>query len=229
MKTTIKTITAVATASLLINSATAIVINPIPTYPSGERGVAVTEPFNLYATGGDVQVSYLGWAGAAYNEYLFLAAAVVPGASVTTLPKTGTQIFQDKSGPEGPVDLGNYAAGTELVFGLYVNNTGKTYYSGAGSRNDDGTVHLFGYNNYLTEGTTYMGFEDLPASNADDNYADLRFTVTGAASVLPKSVPDNDAGTFTLLLGAGMILVPWSLHARRQHRQANLQLLTVLK
>jgi len=218
MKTVNKILATFAGATLLVNSAWATIITTIPAYPGGIHNVAVTKPFNVYATGGDVEVSYLGLAGAHYIDYFFLAAAVLPGASVTTLPITGTSIFQNQTGPTGPVDLGNFAAGSELIFGIRVNNTGKTYYSGAGSRNDDGVIHMYGVNNYLTQGTTYLGFEDLPASIADFNYADMRITVTGVTNV-PKSIPDNNTGTFTLLLVAGMVLVPWTLRARRHQRQ----------
>ena len=39
------------------------------------------------------------------------------------------------------VDLGNFSAGTELVFRLFVNNTGYSYFTGPASRNPDGQIH----------------------------------------------------------------------------------------
>jgi len=60
--------------------------------------------------------------------------------------------------PSGSVvDLGAFAAGEELVFYIYVRDTGETFYSGPGSRNTDGIVHAAVTD--LGGGAFHVGFE----------------------------------------------------------------------
>jgi hypothetical protein len=56
MKTSPSLLAAAVTSGLaLVPTASAI-----PTYRGGDRGIPVSQPFSVYANGGDVQVSYLG-------------------------------------------------------------------------------------------------------------------------------------------------------------------------
>jgi hypothetical protein len=93
------------------------------------------------------------------------------------------------------VDLGIFPAGTELVFGEYVRNTGQTFYSGLGSRNADGDVHAYVTSTGPTK--VFVGFEDLLASSSDFNYNDITFTMDNLSAV---EVPEP--GLLALLLGA---------------------------
>lgn len=72
------------------------------------------------------------------------------------------------------VRLGPFAAGTELVFKMFVRDTQNTFMMGAGSANPDGIPHAevtcFG------DGTAKVGFED-EMGGGDLNYADLIFAV----------------------------------------------------
>jgi hypothetical protein len=73
--------------------------------------------------------------------------------------------------PEGnEVDLGMFVGGDELIFALYVRNTGLTYYTGPGERNPDGQVHAAVAQ--LANGEYMIGFEDL-YGGGDRDYDDL--------------------------------------------------------
>lgn len=162
-----------------------------PWYPTPNGGSAVTGGQELFSSGGDVTVTFLGPTSAAYDEELFVA-----------MPSLGYGLFMDNhsTGNGTTYDLGVIPAGTEIEFGLDVFNTGNLWFDGPGSRNSDNTVHAYMVNNY--EGlanTTYVGFEDLAASVADFNYVDEVYAFTGASSA---SVPDSSS---TLpLLGVGL-------------------------
>ena len=162
--------------------------------PSGFYGVPVAVGEQLFAAGGPVYVTDLGPTGAGYSEDLFVAS-----------PANSFGLFMNNHAtPNGTTYyLGNYAAGTEIEFGLYVFNTGNTWYDGPGSRNVDGDVHAYMVNDY--EGfanTTYVGFEDLYGPVADFNYTDEVYAFTGvAASVNPPAVPDSASTVGLLGLG----------------------------
>jgi hypothetical protein len=169
-------------------------LNPAgPTYPfpSGQDGVPVTVGQELFASGGPVYVTDLGPTGASYDEDLFVS-----------MPSTGYGIFMnDHSTPNGTTyDLGTFAAGTEIVFGLDVTTTGNVWYDGPGTRNADGVVHAYMVNDY--EGlanTTYVGFEDESYPGGDFNYVDERYAFTGVAAA-----PAPDASSTLTLLGIGV-------------------------
>jgi hypothetical protein len=96
------------------------------------------------------------------------------------------------------VDLGSFTAGTELVFSLYVYNTGNTFYSGANSRNPDGMAHarVFDEDN---SGWTAVHWEDLfgdPEGSAGFN--DLYFSFTNVSA---GGVPDVSSTSALLALG----------------------------
>jgi len=171
--------------------------------PSGTTGVPVTSGQELFASGGPIYVTDLGPTAAGYDEQLFVE-----------MPNTGYGLFMDNhsTGNGTTYYLGTYAAGTEFEFGLDVLTTGDVWYDGPGSRNSDGAVHAYMVNNY--EGlanTTYVGFEDEPASFADFNYVDEVYAFTGAASV--QVVPEP--ATYGALAGLGMIVVSLRSQFRR--------------
>jgi hypothetical protein len=72
--------------------------------------------------------------------------------------------------------LGPYPVGTEVIFGLRVENTGDHWQSGPTSRNDDGVVH--GAATYLGACRWAFGFEDL-RGGGDLDYNDVMFEVAG--------------------------------------------------
>ena len=87
-----------------------------------------TEGFVVIAGGGDVVATYQG-NSASYSNDLYLE-------------NTGAFLFNNHANSPGDsVDLGTFAAGTELVFRMHVNNTGYDYFTGPASRNPDGAAH----------------------------------------------------------------------------------------
>lgn len=137
---------------------------------------------------GEVVAKFLGHT-AGYTNLLFLSA---PGNILGT-------IFNNHTTPIGTtVSLGNFTAGTELIFAINVLNTGDTFYSGPASRNADGLAHAVVDDAFsLTE--TYVGFEDL-YGGGDKDYDDLQFSFTNVKGTSqPPGVPDSGS---TALLGA---------------------------
>jgi hypothetical protein len=158
----------------------------------GFAGVATTQadPIlggQIFATGGSVYATFTG-SDAGYDNLLFFATT-----------SSGT-IFEGHATVVGTtVYLGDFAAGTELEFGLN-NQQGNIWYTGSGSRNTDGLAHALVDGS--TPGIVSVGFEDLNGGG-DKDYNDLEFTVRNA------TVPDT-AGTLLLLGGALIGLLGFS-------------------
>ena len=74
------------------------------------------------------------------------------------------------------VNLQSVAAGSELKFRIDVLNTGDTFYSGAGSQNPDGRIHVAV--TYLGECRWHIGFEDQ-FGGGDQDYDDINLIITG--------------------------------------------------
>lgn len=87
------------------------------------------------------------------------------------------------------VDLGMFQEGDELVFSVYVRNTGMTYYTGDGSRNPDGIVHAAVTD--LGDGEFHVGFEDL-FGGGDLDYDDVNFIVTTTGIAVTDDDLDDD-------------------------------------
>lgn len=76
------------------------------------------------------------------------------------------------------VTLGTFPAGTELVFGITVRETGVTFKMGPGSRNPDRVAHAVV--ECLGDGNANVSFEDK--LNSDDlDYNDVRFQIRQVA------------------------------------------------
>lgn len=92
---------------------------------------------------------------------------------------------------EGQVtNLGKFPAGTELIFRLYVQNTGYNYYTGPASRNSDGYIHVI--ISALDSSTVHVGFEDLHFLG-DKDFNDHMFKVSGAYGGSKPKEPDSGA------------------------------------
>lgn len=166
-------------------------------FPQPGTGTPISTPVTLIANGGDVKVTFQANT-ATYDDYLFLFAPA-PAWPFQAPPTTGNYIFWNHdpnlTAGSSTIDLGIFPAGTELVFGEYVRNTGQIFYSGLGSRNPDGDVHAYIIG--TGQDTVFVGFEDLLASAPSDfNYNDITFTMENLNAVV---VPEP--GAVSLICG----------------------------
>lgn len=145
-------------------------------------------------TDGDVIAKFLGHT-AGYSNDLYLSS---PSNSIGLIFNNQTAVWGST------VNLGSFAAGTELIFQIYVQNTGYNFFSGPAWRNPDNLVHAVVDDEYsATE--TFVGFEDL-YGGGDLDYDDLMFSFTnvkGTNQPPTPSVPDSGA---TAMLCAGALL-----------------------
>ncbi len=136
-----------------------------------------TEGLPVIATGGDVTATYLG-SGAGYINFLYFEPNSAPPVSVFN---NQTSVFNST------LDLGSFAAGTQLNFRLNVTNTGNNFYTGAAALTPDNQPQARVQANYLVPGTTLVSFEDLYGGPYD--YNDLSFSLTNTTNQA-TSVPE---------------------------------------
>ncbi|MDP2316898.1 MAG: hypothetical protein Q8P41_28660 [Pseudomonadota bacterium] len=91
--------------------------------------------------------------------------------------------------PGTEYDLGVFAEGDELIFSIYVRNSGYTYYSGPGSRNPDGLVHAAVVER--SDGSFLIGFEDL-YGGGDRDYNDINLIVEADIQIVADDGVDTD-------------------------------------
>jgi len=154
-------------------------------FPIADPG---TEGFSVVVgTTGDVTARYEGNSAAFSNDLLL----------------NGSFIFNNHASAVGSVvDLGSFAAGTELIFQLHVNNTGNNFFTGPASRNPDNHEHARVQDEW-EPGRTLVSFEDL--FNGPFVYNDLSFSFTNTRSVpVVPSIPEPQ--TYALMLaGLGVM------------------------
>ena len=101
----------------------------------------------LFASGGDVIAHFMGHTAGFTNElYLFSASDLTTPLAVTaTVGSLGAgQIFVKQTSPVGSqVNLGSFAAGTELVFAIYVQDSDDLFFMGL-FETDGAAYGLFG-------------------------------------------------------------------------------------
>ena len=108
--------------------------------------------------------------------------------STLILQNTGQSLFQNKSATIGQtISLGTFTAGTELVFGLAVKNTGHTFFTGGGGLNPDGIAHAFADDTFGEDSEVLVGFEDL-FGGGDKDYNDHKFSFRNVASVIEEII-----------------------------------------
>ena len=171
----------------------------------------------LFATGGEVTVTFLGQS-AQFTNHLHLFSA-----SDLSTPLQ-SDIFINTTAIVGQtVSLGSFAAGTELVFAIQVEQSGMLFFTGPGSRNQDGLAHAAvddglppefpGYGG-LPAGALAVGFEDI-FGGGDFDYNDLAFAFSNLRSGAPMGISNLSAPIETtvtpvpepatlLLLGSGL-------------------------
>jgi hypothetical protein len=154
----------------------------------------------LVATGGPVIAEFMGHTAGFTNDlYVFdindLTTPLPVTATVGSLGQ-GLIFTNTTTPPTTQVNLGNFAAGTELVFGIHVRNTGFTYYMGPGVRNPDGLAHAATDNGLppqfppygaIPAGFVGVGFEDI-FGGGDLDYDDLGFAFSNVRVQAPEPV-----------------------------------------
>ncbi len=141
-------------------------------------------------------------------EYLSKSASYTHLLSLTTAGSTIIDTATDNTSKI--VNLGRFAAGTEIIFDLFVNNTSLHFFSGAASNNIDGVVHA-GMDQTTVADRVVMGFEDLLLEKTDNDYNDVVFSVSNVSTV--SAVPEPS--TVALML-AGLGLVGFMARRRKQ-------------
>ncbi len=156
---------------------------------------------------GPVLATFLG-SDAGYFNRIFLEG-----------PNSGLKEIFNKSSVIGTeVNIGNFLAGTELVFRLHVDNTGLDFYSGEGINNPDGLPHVLATSTFVNESGLYfteLGFEDL-YGGGDKDYNDFSLSLINVVDPPPLGqVPEPLTIT---LLGLGLAGIGYrrQLRLRRQ-------------
>lgn len=165
-----------------------------------------TEGIKVIASGGAVTATYQG-NSASYSNDLYLERLADGTAGLDGIHGNDLFIFNNHGNTPGDsVGIGSFAAGTELVFRLHVNNTGYDYYTGPASRNPDGWYHARVQAGWMP-GETLVSFEDLFLGPFD--YNDLSFSFQNTTS---SGVPEA-ASTWSLF---GLSLALLTLARRRR-------------
>lgn len=169
--------------------------------------------------GKEVTATFLG-SDAGYYNTLYLSS---PRVSVDPLfifdrdgifDQDGERIYHEDGEPT-TISLGSsFGAGEELIFSLYVKNTGNTFYTGDSSRNPDDLAHASAITS-LVDGlyVTEVGFEDL-YGGGDKDYNDFMFSLTNVVDPLPNQVPEPSI----LLLLSGVLFSMIILLRQRRFR-----------
>lgn len=153
-----KTIAAASLAtSLLLATTTAADANVCASPGGGVAGAPI-----VVAATAQVEATYCS-VGGAYTADLSLAAPDFQFIATGHVTAEGTT-----------VDLGVFTGGSELVFAIYVRDTGDTFYSGDGSRNTDGRAHAMVTD--LGNGDYHIGFEDI-WGGGDNDFDDIQLGI----------------------------------------------------
>jgi hypothetical protein len=222
-------ISAVILAAYAPKSARAIGVIP---YPNTGTVNPVTYTFTAMATG-DITAYFAGAGGAAYSEDLGM---MVNGVAV------GTEGLNNHTSSVGSsFDLGHVNAGDTVTFFIDVwtgfdfgtgTHLGNVYSDPSLNGTYDSTYaphtgvnHVYSsfYNSATAQfpgvpSGTYVGFEDLPASNPPDyNYLDEQYVFTDVG-MTANGVPDS--GSTMALFGLGLTGIGLLKSAWRKNRSA---------
>jgi hypothetical protein len=157
-----------------------------PIATPGTEGLAV-----LAGNSGSVVATYQGNSAAYSNDLYLFTDDSIAGNDIF--------IFNNHTSPVGSTfNLGSFVTGSELIFRLFVHDTGQNYYTGAASRNPDLRFHARVQENWALN-TTLVSFEDL--FNGPFDFNDLSFSFTNTVTTTPSGVPEPAS---LLLFGLGL-------------------------
>jgi hypothetical protein len=160
-----------------------------------------TEGYSVVVAGTDPIVATYEGNSASYSNDLYLERDSAGNPGMDGNSANDLFIFNNHSSPVGStVGLGSFTPGTELVFRLYVNNTGDNFLSGSASRNPDQNPHARVQDNWLPS-TTLVSFEDLFNGPFDYNDLSFSFSNTRGTSNVPEAMT---SGLWLGLVVAGM-------------------------
>lgn len=140
----------------------------------------------IYSSGGEITIEVLP-ATANFTSELYLF-----------LPDTNQFIALNRDAGS-VISLGALPAGEELKFGIYVRNTGDTFYMGPESRNSDGIAHA--RVNFTSDNVADVEFEDR-FGGGDRDYDDNVFRFRGG--IAQAKLVNPEPATW-LLMGAGLV------------------------
>lgn len=123
------------------------------------------------------------------------------------------------------VNLGNFEAGLELIFGIFTqgkkSQDRNTFLMGSGARNPDGLAHSAV--KFLSPGVAIVGFEDI-LGGGDLDYDDNTFRFTGAIANTPDNAeaePVPEPTTVLSTLAFGAVLSRWRMKRKQQQKSLN--------
>ncbi len=138
----------------------------------GGQEIVMSPGTRVYAKDQDVIVRVMD-AEAGYTSELWLTS---PGPA---------QLIATNRDVDTVVNLGKFNDGEELIFSIYIQETGYTYATGPASRNPDNELHAAVYSPQI--GVAVVGFEDL-YGGGDQDFNDNVFRFYG----LSDSYADTD-------------------------------------
>jgi hypothetical protein len=174
--------------------------------------IAGTEGLNVLVAGSPIIATYQG-NSASYSNDLYLMLDSNGHSADDGNLANDLFIFNNHASAVGStVNLGSYALGSELMFRLFVNNTGDNFFTGAASRNPDSHTHARVQAGWMPN-ETLVSFEDL--NRGPYNYNDLSFSFTNTAASPGSAIPEPAS---LAIFGIGLVGLGFMRRSKRAAR-----------